>query len=111
MSIYAIERVRHNGEEYKAGEEILGLTAEEAKRLIDLKVAEEEGKTIYEPEPGHDNPLTSDLTTPDQFAKLNANEQKEILISLSMMPADKKEDRIAQYEDWYAKQVTGDPDA
>lgn len=111
MPIYATERVRHNGEEYKVGEEIHGLTIQEANRLIDLKVAEEDGKTVYEPEPDSDNPLISDLTTPDQFVKLNPSEQKELLNSLLIVPADKKEDRIVQYEDWYSKQVNGEQHA
>jgi hypothetical protein len=37
---------------------------------------------------------------------LKAEEQKELLETLSIEPAGKAEDRTAQYEEWYAEQVT-----
>lgn len=102
--IKAIKNVIHNGQKYKHGDEIRGFTKEEAERLIKLGAAEEEGKTSYEPEANKDNPLLDDLTTPEQFAKLKADEQKELLETLLIDPAGKAEDRIAQYEEWYAEQ-------
>lgn len=104
--IKAIKNVIHNGEKYKHGDEILGLTKAEAERLIKLGAAEEEGKTSYESETDKDNPLFDDLTTPEQFAKLKADEQKELLETLLIDPAGKSEDRISQYEEWYAEQWT-----
>ncbi|MPY20636.1 DUF7210 family protein [Paenibacillus glucanolyticus] len=104
--IKAINKVLHNGKLHQRGEEILGLTEKQAQRLLELGAAEEEGDTSYEPEPDNDNPLLNDLTTPELFAKLKAEEQKELLETLSIEPAGKAEDRTAQYEEWYAEQVT-----
>ncbi|MBO2943576.1 hypothetical protein JJQ72_06240 [Paenibacillus sp. F411] len=106
--IRAINKVIHNGKLYQHGKEILGLTEKEAQRLLELGAAEEEGDTFYEPEPDKDNPLLNDLTTPEQFTKLKAEEQKEFLESLSIDPAGKAEDRVAQFEEWYTEQVTAD---
>lgn len=41
MAYKALGKIRHNGKEYKIGDDVTGLKKEEAKRLIDLKVLEE----------------------------------------------------------------------
>lgn len=50
MAYKTLGKIRHNGKDYKIGEDISGLKKEEAKRLIDLKVLEEvsgkEGKEV-----------------------------------------------------------------
>lgn len=43
VAIIAKGKVRHNGKDHKKGDEILGLKEAEAKRLIDLDVAEDDG--------------------------------------------------------------------
>lgn len=40
------------------------------------------------------------------FSELKADEQKERLKALAIDPAAKEEDRIGQYEEWFADQVT-----
>ncbi|MDF9845582.1 MULTISPECIES: hypothetical protein [unclassified Paenibacillus] len=42
MAYKALGNILHSGKNYKKGDEIPGLKKEEAKRLIDLKVLEEE---------------------------------------------------------------------
>lgn len=44
MAYIALENVRHNGKEFKKGDEVTGLKKEEATRLLELKVVEEESK-------------------------------------------------------------------
>ncbi|MGG4452326.1 hypothetical protein [Brevibacillus porteri] len=43
--------VRHNGKEYRVGEELPTLKKEEAERLLDLKVVEEKAKSKTKPTP------------------------------------------------------------
>ncbi|KGE20645.1 hypothetical protein [Paenibacillus wynnii] len=54
MAIIAKGKVRHNGKDYVKGDEIIDLTEKEANRLIDLAVAEAEGKTVFKAEPASD---------------------------------------------------------
>lgn len=42
----------------------------------------------------------------EDFEKLKADDQKERLKALAIDPAAKEEERIKQYEAWYADQVT-----
>lgn len=41
MTITAKGKVRHNGKDYKKGDEIPGLKKDETKRLLDLDAAED----------------------------------------------------------------------
>ncbi|WP_312117942.1 DUF7210 family protein [Brevibacillus reuszeri] len=43
--------VRHNGKDYKVGEEVLSLEKEEAERLLELNVVEEKSKSKPKPKP------------------------------------------------------------
>ncbi|NTU28856.1 hypothetical protein HPY27_01605 [Brevibacillus sp. HB1.1] len=46
--------VRHNGKDYRVGEELPTLKKEEAERLLDLKVVEEKGKSKGKPIPNEE---------------------------------------------------------
>jgi hypothetical protein len=46
--------------------------------------------------------------TIEEFSELKAEEQKAILADLGFEPGSNKEERIAQYEDWYAQQLPAD---
>ncbi|MGG4447627.1 hypothetical protein [Brevibacillus porteri] len=46
--------VRHNGKDYRVGEELPTLKKEEAERLLDLKVVEEKGKSKSKPTPNEE---------------------------------------------------------
>lgn len=89
--------VRHNGKSYAEGKEIPDLTESQAKRLTELKVIEEDNNAVSAPE-------DYDFETPEEFAKLKAEDQKERLVALKIDPAGKSEERIAQYEEWYEGQ-------
>jgi hypothetical protein len=106
--INAINKVLHNGRTYEHGEEILDLTKLQAERLIKLGSAEEEGATQYEQESGTHLPQIDDYETPEEFAGLKAEEQKELLETLEIEPASKAEDRVTQYTEWYNIKVSGD---
>lgn len=60
MSVKTLENIRHNGELYEAGKVIQDISKEEAKRLIDLKVA------------------ISDTTSPQIESLLNTGEQENL---------------------------------
>lgn len=46
--------------------------------------------------------------TPDEFAALKAPEQSKELEAVGIEPASNKEDRIAQYTEWYNQPEPGD---
>ncbi|MCM3141308.1 hypothetical protein [Brevibacillus sp. MER 51] len=46
--------VRHNGKDYRVGEELPTLKKEEAERLLDLNVVEEKGKSKGKPAPNEE---------------------------------------------------------
>lgn len=45
------------------------------------------------------------ILSPDDFAELRADDQKDHLKALKIDPASKAEDRFEQYEEWYFEQV------
>lgn len=117
MNIKAIGKVRHNGKDYKPGEIVSGLTQEEHDRLIQLRAGEEVEQSSSS-ESWDVNQEINDLTSfqmngdvvlsVEDFAELKADDQKAHLKALEIEPAGKEEDRIVQYEEWYAEQVTAD---
>ncbi|OAB72793.1 hypothetical protein [Paenibacillus crassostreae] len=108
MDIKAIGKIRHNGESYSPGDILTDLTKKEGERLINLKVGEfmasEEGMGAL------DLPISDDLATIEDFTKLKADEQKELLETLEIEPSTKAEDRIKQYSEWFELQVNVDED-
>ncbi|OIB04821.1 hypothetical protein AK95_14485 [Paenibacillus sp. LC231] len=110
MNIKATGKIRHNGVDYKTGDVITGLSKKEYDRLINLNVGEEiDGGSEGDQEVFAGFQLNGDLLfTVDEFAGMKADDQKAHLKSLKIEPAGKEEDRIAQYEEWYADQVTAD---
>lgn len=115
MDIKALSRIRHNGIDYKPGSIVPGLTQEEYDRLIKLGDGEvpddSRVQAADESKNSDDNDDYVIVLSVDDFSKLSAPEQKEHLKDIGFEPAGKEEDRIAQYEDWYAEQVTGEQDA
>lgn len=122
-------KVLTGGRTFKAGEIIPALEDQEEQRLINLGVCEwapdlePEGIRIpASDQSGNDDPtgasnqlplsgIVGVVLTVEQFAELPAQEQKDRLKALEINPADRKEDRVAQYEDWYAQQLpAGDLD-
>lgn len=117
MNIKALGKIRHNGEDFKSGDTISGLSEKEYKRLLDLGVAEEveAAEEVNQPSnliDGGNLPLAGLILTVEQFSELKADDQKTHLKALEIDPASKEEDRIAQYEEWYAEKlaVASDPD-
>lgn len=119
MDIKALGKIRHNGKDYIPGQIVTGLTQEEHDRLIRLE-AGEEVELSASSESWNVNQEINDFTgfqingnvvlSVEDFAKLKADDQKARLKALEIEPAGKEEDRIAQYEEWYAEQVTTDED-
>lgn len=105
MSFFALEKIRHNGESFSPGDEISGLSTEEAERLIKLKVAEK--RTGDESDSDSTGPSRDLILSIEQFAELKADEQKDRLKGFGIDPAGKVEERIDQYEAWYNEQVAG----
>jgi hypothetical protein len=103
MPYIAISKVRHSGSFFKVGEELTGLNEEQAKRLLDLGVIEGEDEFVADESPGN----TVTFVTPENFAKLTAPEQKDTLKFVEIEAAASKEDRIAQYTEFYNEQVNG----
>ncbi|GIO39067.1 hypothetical protein J41TS12_39280 [Paenibacillus antibioticophila] len=99
---------------YRAGEIIPSLDEKEEKRLLNLDVCElapdlpssiqGTGKD-KDSNNGDQLPPDEVILTIEQFAELKADEQKARLKKLEIEPEGKAEDRIAQYEDWYAQQL------
>lgn len=119
MNIKALGKIRHNGKDYVTGQIIPGLTKKEYDRLIQLKAGEE----IEHASSNETQDATQDVTqgnndftgfqlngpvvvSVEEFAGLKADEQKAHLKALKIEPAGKEDDRIAQYEEWYAEQVS-----
>lgn len=122
MNIKALGKIRHNGKDYIPGQIIPGLTQQEYDRLIQLKAGEE----IKQSSSNEAQDATQDVTqgtqenndftgfqlngpvvvSVEEFAGLKADEQKAHLKALKIEPAGKEEERIAQYEEWYAEQVS-----
>lgn len=88
----------HNGVRYANGAVIV----EDVAKVNGLV---ESGVLIpiaYEPEaPNQTNNEVVDAPTIEEFAELKAEEQKQILTELGYEPGTNKEDRIAQYTEWY----------
>ena len=115
-----------NDRTYKAGEIIPPLNENEEQRLLNLGVCElsadlplphavegdhgqDDGDKRAGGPSGEDQlPLdekTNPVLTVEQFAELKADEQKAHLKALGIDPAGKEDERIVQYEDWYAEQL------
>ncbi|MEK3873726.1 MULTISPECIES: hypothetical protein [unclassified Paenibacillus] len=111
---------------YKAGEIIPPLDETEEQRLLELGVCElapdirpaqtglanDEDSMVNPPglAVGGQLPLVGLVLSVEEFAELKADEQKAHLKALTIEPAGKEEDRIAQYEEWYANQLPLDGD-
>ncbi|MFK4167715.1 hypothetical protein ACI2LM_15860 [Paenibacillus lautus] len=114
MEIKAIGKVRHNGEDYNSGDVISGLTEKEYARLIQLKSGEaveqlsnERIGSLQENNDFSGFQLNGPVVVSvEDFSGLKADEQKAHLKALKIEPAGKEEERIAQYEEWYAEQVS-----
>lgn len=118
MNLRALGNILHNGTDYKRGDIISGLTDEEQARLIILKTGEavdDLSEERIELVRGMDSlglQMNRDaVLTTEQFSELKAEDQKSYLKALNIDPAGKENERIAQYEDWFAEQVTNDYDA
>lgn len=119
-------KVLTGGREYKAGEIIPGLETNEERRLVSLGVCEwaPDFENVSDKVDGQNNeggqssitggsdlvngdqlPLKGLILTVEDFAELKADEQKAHLKALKIEPAGKEEERVAQYEEWYADQV------
>ncbi|MGG4503838.1 hypothetical protein [Paenibacillus polymyxa] len=92
MEIEALSKIRHNGKDYAVGDVISGLDETEANRLVSLK----SGKFV---EVVGKKP-SGDPITVEEFAKLKADEQKELLESLEFEAAGNVEGRVEQYTAW-----------
>lgn len=118
MEIKALGKIRHNGEDYNAGDIISGLTEKEHARLILLNSGEEIAQlstdriqSIQENNDFAGFQLNGDVVlSVEDFSELKAEEQKAHLKVLEIEPANKEEERITQYEGWYAEQVPADED-
>lgn len=66
MAIKATESIRHSGRQFKSGDLIKGLNAEDEKRLLDLKSAE---KVFTDQE--IENTVTENPVDPKVFAELS----------------------------------------
>lgn len=112
MNIKALAKIRHNGKNYKPGDIVPDLTKEQYDRLIRLgdgdPVEEQYDQSVIPPGSGDGGqlPLVGVPLSVEQFSELKADEQKARLKALEIDPAGKEEERIAQYEEWYADQVT-----
>ncbi|MGG3504762.1 hypothetical protein ABES58_04675 [Paenibacillus lautus] len=98
---------------YGYGEIVPGLSEKEARRLIKTGLCEailsEEEPSIPDDSLFPQLPLQGNvILSIEDFAELKADDQKSHLKALEIEPAGKEEDRIAQYEEWYAEQVTAD---
>ncbi|MDQ0114363.1 hypothetical protein [Paenibacillus harenae] len=101
MTITSEWKIRHNGNEYPAGEAVTLPEADE-KRLVDSGLAEYTDGGETEQDLTSDDPLT-----PDEFSKLKADEQKVELLALSIEPAGNSEDRLKQYSEWFEANSDG----
>lgn len=122
MNIKALGKIRHNGKDYTPGQIVQGLSQEEHDRLIQLKAGEEisnetqdETQDVTQGSQENNDFTGFQLNAPvvlsaEEFAGLKADEQKAHIKSLKIEPAGKEEERIAQYEEWYAEQVTAGGD-
>lgn len=114
------QKVLVNDRTYKAGEIIPPLNENEEQRLLTLGVCElaadlpsphaVEGDHGQDGDPSDEGKLPLDektglVLTVEQFAELKADEQKAHLKALGIDPAGKEDERIVQYEDWYAEQL------
>ncbi|WP_338842044.1 hypothetical protein [Paenibacillus glucanolyticus] len=111
MDIKALGKIRHNGKDYIPGQIVPGLTQEEYDRLIQLKAGEEVEQSSSSESQEYNDFTGFQLNgavvlSVEDFANLKADDQKAHLKALEIEPAGKEEDRIAQYEEWYAEQVT-----
>lgn len=115
MELKALGKILHNGKNYKPGDTVVGLTEEEHARLIGLNVGEEidqDAATDLTGADGNNELAGLQLNAPTiisvkEFTQLKADEQKAHLKALKIEPAGKEEERVAQYDEWYADQVTG----
>ena len=110
-NIKALGKIRHNGKNYAPGDIVPDLTKEEYERLIRLGDGEPlEGQAVNPPglAVGGQLPLGGLVLSVEEFAELKADEQKAHLKALTIEPAGKEEERIAQYQEWYASQLPED---
>lgn len=112
MSIKSEWHIRHDGKEYPAGE-VVNLPPEAEQRLVEGGTAE------YVEEPVEHDPGNGDsaeggehiFPPPEEFAKLNAGEQKDHLVLAGIDPAGKAPKRLEQYTAFFEEQVKGDDQA
>lgn len=92
-------RVNNGQHIYGVGEVITGLSEVDEAALVESGTAEyveepaaEGGEHIFPP--------------PEEFAKLNAGEQKDHLVLAGIDPAGKAPERLEQYTTFFEEQVT-----
>ncbi|MCC3379906.1 hypothetical protein ACFQ5D_09190 [Paenibacillus farraposensis] len=102
MNIEALGKIRHSGEDFAIGDILRGLSDAEAQRLVSLG----SGKMVMDENHGSEggNPgllqSTGAPISAEEFAKLKADEQKELLESLEFEAAGNVEGRVEQYTAW-----------
>ncbi|MNO15514.1 hypothetical protein D3C76_51800 [compost metagenome] len=107
------EAVNYGGRLYGAGENVKGKLPLEFIELLNKN-----GKLLTdgsEQEEIEKRPLwltvEGKVISVEQFEDLKADDQKALLKALEIDPDNKGENRIVQYEDWFAEQVhAGDQD-
>jgi hypothetical protein len=90
--VKALGKVLHNGVSYRAGDVIKDISVDEAKRLVNLNVAEQTEGNDFDEEKA---------LTPEEFGALKADEQKDELRALEIDPEANAADRLKQYVAWY----------
>ncbi|TKH43459.1 hypothetical protein C1I60_14295 [Paenibacillus terrae] len=105
MNIEALGKIRHSGKDFAIGDILRGLSDAEAQRLVSLG----SGKMVIDENHGSEggNPGVLQSTNApislDEFAKLQAVEQKERLEKQGIEPASNVEGRVEQYTAWLDK--------
>lgn len=107
------EPLNFAGRLYDAGESVKGkLPLDMIEALRRNQKLEEDPTDSETPNGGNDEaglPIAGGIViSVSDFAEKTAPEQKDYLKALQIDPAGKEEDRIAQYEEWYAEQVIKD---
>ena len=91
MGYIALDTIRHNGVEYKAGSIIADISEEAAKELIDLKVLQSSDGQSAPQEPAqqmtNDAKVNPDELTPEQQAELDIAQNQKDQEALKSQPA------------------------
>jgi hypothetical protein len=102
LNIEALGKIRHSGKDFAIGDILRGLSDTEAQRLVSLGA----GKMVIDENHGSEGgslgllQSTDAPISADDFAKLKADEQKDLLESLKFEAAGNVEGRVEQYTAW-----------